>query len=167
MARAIFADLEMKTIGQRVLMLLSGMLRKSRRTRKLKTIILERFCYHPEGTLGVLKLDGETFYSIERPWLDNKPNVSCVPEGTYQVGWRKSPKFGETWHIQNVPNRSYILIHAANYPTDVHGCIGLGTILMKNCIAVGRSKNAVGKFEALTKGTQWQLEIRNAPLAAL
>ena len=30
-------------------------------------IILERFCYHPEGTLGVLTVDDVEFYTVERP----------------------------------------------------------------------------------------------------
>ena len=55
---------------------------------------LKRFCYHPEGTLGVIELAGETFYSIERPWLNNAPNVSCIPVGNYDMGWRNSPRFG-------------------------------------------------------------------------
>ena len=112
-------------------------------------------------------MGGELFYSVEKPWLDNAPNVSCVPEGTYKTGWRDSPKFGETWHIKDVPNRTYILIHAANYPTDVHGCIGLGMQLMADRIAVGHSRKAVNAFEKLTKGSEWQLIVTHAPLAGL
>ena len=133
----------------------------------MKTIVLERFCYHPEGTLGVIRLDGDLFYSIEKPWLDNAKSVSCIPIGTYQTGWRKSPKFGQTWQIEDVTDRTYILIHVANYPSDVHGCIGLGTYLMGDRIAVSQSRKAVRRFEKLTKGLEWQLEIKNAPLAAL
>ena len=133
----------------------------------MKTIVLERFCYHPEGTLGVIRLDGDLFYSIEKPWLDNARSVSCIPIGTYQTGWRKSPKFGQTWQIEDVTDRTYILIHVANYPSDVHGCIGLGTYLMGDRIAVSQSRKAVTRFEKLTKGLEWQLEIKNAPLAAL
>jgi hypothetical protein len=66
-----------------------------------------------------------------------------------------------------VPNRTYILIHAANYPKDVHGCIGLGTSLMGDKLAVSQSRIAVGLFEGLTKESEWQLEITHAPLAGL
>ena len=79
-------------------------------------IELQRFAYHPEGTLGLIDFEGERFYTIERPWLDNAPNVSCIPEGAYDTGWRDSPRFGETWHIKEVQDRTYILIHAANFP---------------------------------------------------
>jgi len=157
----------MKITGLRVMTLLSGALKKIIRRKKLKTITLERFCYHPEGTLGVLRFDSQTFYSIERPWKNNAVSFSCIPEGTYQTRWRKSPKFGETWEIQDVPNRTYILIHAANYAKDVHGCIGLGTYLMGDKIAVSQSRIAVGLFEKLTRETEWQLEIKNAPFAGL
>lgn len=133
----------------------------------MKTIYLERFCYHPEGTLGVITIDSQRFYTIERPWLDNAPNVSCVPEGTYQTGWRDSPRFGETWHVKDVPDRTYILIHAANYPDEVQGCIALGTHLMANRIAVSNSRVAVDRFEELTKGTEWELIVTHATLAGL
>lgn len=133
----------------------------------MKEIVLERFCYHPNATLGVLEVDFERFYTVERPWLDNKPNVSCIPVGTYEMGWRESPRFGETWHIKDVPDRTYILIHVANYARDVEGCIGLGMGLMGDTVAVSESKKAVTRFEELTKGGEWQLKIENAPYAAL
>lgn len=131
------------------------------------TVHLERFCYHPEGTLGVVTVGSERFYSIERPWLDNAANVSCIPEGTYQTGWRESPRFGETWIIKDVPDRTFILIHPANYPKDVQGCIGLGMQLMGDRVAVGRSRDALKLFESATKGVEWQLKITHAPHAAL
>ena len=130
-------------------------------------IRLDRFCYHPNGTLGVIDLEGERFWSIERPWLDNAPNISCIPTGTYGLGWRVSPRFGETWHVKDVPDRTHILIHVANYSKDVQGCIGLGTSLMGDTIAVASSKNAVKRFEELTEGLDWQLVIVNVTYAAL
>jgi hypothetical protein len=128
---------------------------------------LDRFCYHPEGTLGVMEIDGEKFYSIERPWLENAPNVSCIPTGTYEMTWRESPRFGWTWMLENVPDRTYILIHVANFSKDVQGCIGLGTGLMGDRIAVSNSRKAVAAFEELTRGQTCQIEISNAAYAAL
>jgi len=130
-------------------------------------IELKRFAYHPEGTLGVIELAGETFYSIERPWLDNAPNVSCIPVGAYDTGWRDSPRFGETWHIKEVQDRTYILIHAANFPKDVQGCIGLGTGLMGDRIAVSNSRKAVARFEELTRDISWRLIVKDAQYAAM
>jgi hypothetical protein len=130
-------------------------------------IYLQRFAYHPEGTLGVIDLAGERFYTIERPWLDNKPNVSCIPEGNYLTGWRDSPRFGETWHVKDVEDRTWILIHAANYPKDVQGCIGLGTGLMGDRVAVSNSRKAVAQFEKLTRDIEWRLIVKHAAHAGL
>lgn len=133
----------------------------------MKQIELQRFCYHPEGTLGVIKLGSQVFYTIERPWLKNAVNVSCVPVGSYDLRWRESPRFGWTWELQEVPDRSYILIHVANFPSDIEGCIGLGMQLMGDRIAVGRSKDAIREFELFTKGSVWQMVIKNVPYAGL
>lgn len=141
--------------------------RKNTKVRKVNELVLKRFCYHPKGTLGVIEVEGEKFYTIERPWLNNAPNVSCIPTGTYETGWRESPRFGETWHIKDVPDRTYILIHVANYPTDVMGCIGLGTSLMGDRIAVSNSRVAVKRFEELTKDKEWRLTISNVLHAGL
>ena len=43
--------------------------KKKQKGKKVKELVLKRFCYHPKGTLGVIEVDGEKFYSIERPWL--------------------------------------------------------------------------------------------------
>jgi hypothetical protein len=63
-------------------------------------------------------------HTIELPWKDNQPKISCVPEGTYQLAKRYSAKFG--WHLQlmDVPRRSLILIHPANDARrELLGCI--------------------------------------------
>jgi hypothetical protein len=130
-------------------------------------IDLKRFAYHPKGTLGVIDYSGERFYTIERPWLDNTVRISCIPEGVYSMGWRESPKFGETWQVQDVQNRTYILIHTANYAKEVQGCIGLGMGLMGDRVAVSSSRKAVAKFEEMTRDVEWRLNVLSAPFAAL
>ena len=130
-------------------------------------INLQRFCYHPTGTLGKISIEGETFYTIERPWLDNKPNISCIPTGTYDLERRDSPRFGETWYLPDVPDRSWILMHVANFPSDVQGCIGIGTSLMSDRIAVSNSRTALKAFESITVGKEWKMTIVNAEYAAL
>ena len=130
-------------------------------------IILKRFCYHPQGTLGVIDFAGERFYTVERPWIDNKPYVSCIPTGTYMMRRRESPRFGETWHVLDVEDRTHILIHAENFPNDVQGCIGLGTKLMNDRIAVSNSRAAIKDFEAITRDLDWNLVISNVQYAAL
>ena len=51
----------------------------------MKKVLLERFAYSPMGTFGVLTVDDFECYTVERPWLDNKPRESCIPEGVYRL----------------------------------------------------------------------------------
>ena len=64
---------------------------------------------------------------MERGWLDNQSNISCVPEGTYTLVWEYSPRFQTMlWELKDVPNRSECKFHAANYWKQLNGCIALG-----------------------------------------
>lgn len=79
------------------------------------------------ATYGVL-LQGDIPFAVtlERPWLDNQPNVSCIPAGKYECRRIQSPKFGETFQICEVPGRSAILFHKGNISDDSHGCVLVG-----------------------------------------
>ena len=66
--------------------------------------------------------------TIELKWDDNKPRVSCIPEGVYPLRpaiWQKHKK--KVLQICNVPNRSHILVHPANFASGKNiqllGCI--------------------------------------------
>jgi len=131
-------------------------------------IVLSRWAHSPTATMGIIELEGEVFWTVERPWLDNAPNVSCVPEGVYDLRWRESPRFGWTWILEDVPNRTHILIHSANWSRQLQGCIALGTGLMGNEFAVSNSRDAVKRFEELTdRDESWSLRIESAAFAAL
>lgn len=145
----------------------NGVSKKETDRHNMIDIVLKRFCYHPQGTLGVIDFAGERFYTVERPWIDNKPYVSCIPTGSYNMRRRESPRFGETWHVLDVEDRTHILIHVANFPSDVQGCIGLGTKLMNDRIAVSNSRAAIKDFEAITRDLDWNLVISNVQYAAL
>ncbi|MBS1565314.1 MAG: hypothetical protein JST39_13050, partial [Bacteroidetes bacterium] len=74
-----------------------------------------RRTYLPGGTNGEIISSGvRVCYTIELPWLDNLPQVSCIPEGRYELKKRYSPKFKNHLQVANVPGRDYILIHPAN-----------------------------------------------------
>ena len=66
------------------------------------------------------------FKALELPWKNNERRVSCIPAGTYQIIKHTSPKFGQCYWVQDVPNRSEILIHPANYHRQLLGCIAPG-----------------------------------------
>ena len=87
---------------------------------------LERFAYLPTGTLGQLTAGDFQCFTLERPWQDNAINVSCIPEAVYQCGPFNGKKFKDVVEVIDVPDRSYILFHSANYPQQLHGCIAPG-----------------------------------------
>lgn len=78
-------------------------------------------------TLGALFFnEKQVAVTLELPWKENQNRISCIPKGTYKVVRRWSQKYKEHFHVTNVPSRSYILIHNANYYSDLLGCIGVG-----------------------------------------
>ncbi len=84
--------------------------------------------YDPEGTNGELKL--VVCNTIELPWLQNERNVSCIPEGRFELRKRFIKKFGLHLLVVDVPDRSWILIHPANdAKTQLKGCIASVTQL--------------------------------------
>lgn len=95
---------------------------------KTDEIFLNRFAFLPEGTLGQMIFPGGyECFTVERPWRNNQPYVSCIPEGSYRLAWHmvKGKHYGQP-ELLAVPGRSAILIHPANYPSDLLGCIGPG-----------------------------------------
>lgn len=66
--------------------------------------------------------------TLERPWLANAHEVSCIPPGVYPAHRRLSPKRGyELFELSNVPDRTHIEIHVGNLPKDSEGCILVGS----------------------------------------
>ena len=81
--------------------------------------------YTAKGTNGELILNGERVcYTIELPWKNNQSQVSCIPEGVYELKKRYSPRFKEHLILSGVVRRKYILIHPANDALqELKGCI--------------------------------------------
>ena len=93
--------------------------------------ILTRIGHSSTQTLGELDIfDGdELIYSCKTLELEEDVNAvrdDCIPKGNYKVVPRNSAKYGDHFHVTNVPNRSLILIHAANYSRQLLGCIAVG-----------------------------------------
>jgi len=91
-------------------------------------IILVRFAEDNKQTLSrgiVINDDGTIEFNyacLELPWLDNTRRISCIAAGKYKVKKRWSPRFKNHFHIQNVPGRSYILMHSGNFNHNTLGC---------------------------------------------
>ncbi|MCE2893740.1 MAG: DUF5675 family protein [Flammeovirgaceae bacterium] len=109
--------------------------------------------YDPDGTNGELRCDGKTIcFTIELPWLQNQRNISCIPEGRYELKKRFVQKFGLHLLVVNVPDRSWILIHPANdATTQLKGCIAPVTNLVTSGKGSG-SRLANEKLKALVLG---------------
>lgn len=119
--------------------------------------------YKKESTLGELLLpSGRVLKTIERPWVDNKANISCIPEGIYLVKWLNrsaSGKYKRVWHVQNVIGRSGILFHSGNFVRHSLGCIlpGLKSGKMSGVDAVLSSKAALNKMRSELSGKDFIL----------
>jgi len=87
-------------------------------------MILERFAYLPEGTIGVIQIPaGPRIFTIERPWQNNQPFVSCIPEGEYDLEWDTTGRIKNVPRLRDTAPRTQINIHVANTPDELHGCI--------------------------------------------
>ena len=99
---------------------------------EVSKVKIQRISKTDVQTLGILTVFdkyGFPFWecrTLELPWLDNQKRKSCIPEGVYPVVKRYSAKFKDHFHIKEVPNRDYILIHPVNFVKDLLGCIGAG-----------------------------------------
>lgn len=126
-------------------------------------MILERFCYGPYGTFGRLLIGDLDLWTVERPWKDNEPSVSCIPEGEYKLEPHSSQKFPDTWAlvgetVSHYPEagkaRSAILIHVGNTMDDVIGCISPGEYLNEHAWGVLASKRAMDAWRKEMHATQ-------------
>ena len=93
---------------------------------------------------------------------DNKKEISCIPIGNYKCKRVNSPRFGNTFEITNVANRTNILFHKGNTHIDTLGCVLLGSDIgyLKTNRAVLASKNAFNLFlEALEGLNEFDLSI--------
>ena len=84
--------------------------------------------HQPGGyTLGILTVEDFTCFTLERPWRNNKPYISCIPSGQYPMKRDKTGKH-RCYRLEDeiVTPRSAIEIHVASNVDNLQGCIGLG-----------------------------------------
>lgn len=115
-------------------------------------IELKRVYFSEQSTQGVLFVDSiPVAVTLELPPRNNEKNISCIPAGDYPVVKYLSEKYGSTYLVNDVPNRSGIIIHAGNWPSDTHGCILLGSSFNNSSTIdmIGGSKIAMTKFLGL------------------
>jgi hypothetical protein len=116
---------------------------------------LVRVSEYNGATMGALCFDGKPeMLTLEEPWRDNEARVSCIPEGKYTIKRHRSPKFGITFKVEDVPERSNILFHSGNTANDTEGCILLGQRYgnLATMPAVLNSQKALNRFMQIMNG---------------
>lgn len=100
----------------------------------MKVVISRKYSEKETSGAAVVFNEDEEIYSfktLELPDKGNQHNVSCIPEGDYEVHKVFSTKRGWCYQVMDVPDRTSILIHIGNYATgvkvDTQGCILVGT----------------------------------------
>ena len=93
-----------------------------------------------DATNGILLIDNVfEAYTLEDQYQAVKVmHETCIPEGTYDIKFRTTGGFHEKYkkrygnahygmlHLQDVPNFTYILIHAGNTDEHTSGCLIVG-----------------------------------------
>ena len=135
-------------------------------------IVVDRIYENEHKTLSQCGVwDGQKyvywFKGIELPWRNNSVNISRIPAGTYPakaILKGRSNYYGI--HILNVPNRTEIMIHIANYVRELRGCLACGVkfadIDRDGIIDVKKSKIAIdGIAEFLPLWSKFKVIIRD------
>ena len=126
------------------------------------------------GTRGTLQTEaGEHIcHTLELPWRNNEPQLSCIPAAPTHFRRRYSPHNKcVVFTATNVPGRTHINIEVANYVRQLLGCIALGTARIdidKDGIQdVAGSRAAFEAFMARMEGVEeFTLDIVNAAVPA-
>ena len=136
--------------------------------KQVKILRLERT---DKATIGSLLVDGRVIgNTLEEPWRDNEPNISCIPEGFYPMVLEWSPSKGRLlWTIKDVPDRFYVRIHTGNTVDDTEGCplpgSKVGSLHGKRAVLESRLAFKLFMLSMGGKaGDRAEIEIRNIPL---
>ena len=121
-------------------------------------LVLKRIC-HPEGSNGSLYNGAQLVCrTIELPWKNNEPRVSCIPEGRYELKKRFSRKYKIHLQVKDVRGRSFILVHPANDALkELNGCVAPVSFLTGE----GRGSRSVAAMEKLKAVVLKELEKNN------
>lgn len=139
----------------------------------MKAMILTRSGELPDwGMFGVLKSNGFSCKTLERPWLNNEHGISCIPLNQYVCKFQdvtgshlhKVTGFDHLYEVMDVPGRSGIYIHPANFVEQLEGCIALGDRVgcINGKIGVMNSHDAVEMFHHIMGGEDFLLSIERA-----
>lgn len=86
----------------------------------MRVVCIRRAGSDDEGSPGRLSTPGFACCSLELPWRDNLPEISCLPEGAYPVRWTWSDHFRRFMYAieEQISNRGGFRIHSGNFAGD-------------------------------------------------
>lgn len=99
--------------------------------------------YLPDRTIGKLSNNLRT---LERPWLYNATDISCIPEGTYTVVPDDTGRF-QYYRVLDVDGRTAIEFHGGVGPLNSNGCVLVGMQFNKQ-LNLMRSMEALKHLQA-------------------
>ena len=132
-----------------------------------RELLLQRRYLRDTYTIGKLSVDGEVFCDVledkvrdfnkDGDLLDEGEQKvygeTAIPYGRYRVVVDYSPKFKRDMpHILDVPHFEGIRIHAANWPTQLEGCVAVG----ENKVKGGLINSKVYERELTSYLKMWQ-----------
>lgn len=98
-------------------------------------------------TMGYLAVNGEIIcYTLELPWLNNKNDISSIPNGHYNGYIRADGTKGWRIELYNVPDRKSVQIHIGNYTDQTTGCTLVGKRASLDQCAVFESQKAMNSI---------------------
>lgn len=121
----------------------------------MKKFVIKRVSENKDGTFGVLIKDSVQFaVTLEKRWVNNYPNESCIPAMTYRCERIISPRFGETFEVMYVAGRTHILFHKGNTNRDSRGCILIAESFdyLNGKAAILSSGKGFKEFMSMVKG---------------
>lgn len=117
-----------------------------------------------ECVRGILVLNGEFLcHTLERPWVNNKINISCIPAGKYILAPFTGKEYKRVYQVLDVPGRTNILFHIGNIAKNSKGCIlpGMRFGMLGDKRAVLYSGKAVNLLRRQLKQDKHTLTIHN------
>lgn len=102
------------------------------------------------ASMGIITApDMTSLFTLELPWKNNRPFISCVPNGLYPISLlcsKKNKDIGNAYELNVGLGRTLIRIHIANYPRQIEGCIALGFESNIREESIGHSEKAIRYF---------------------
>lgn len=130
----------------------------------METAVLIRDQVTSEFIRGTLTTSNSVYQILERPWVGNQRNISCIPPGKYIASYlprSASGKYKRVFHLQPVEGRSGILIHNGNLVSHTRGCLIIGKRrgVLAGQAAVLNSKSALAELVDEMDRSDFYLEI--------